>query len=77
MERLTVSQVRKELKTLGYKCRLQTYSDFKNLEVLDQAGRTVNRKVYNAETLEKHNALFKYLETVKGRIFDGLYRVVI
>lgn len=72
----TLSEVKSTIKAMGYKTNLKSYSDFKALSVLTADNQALNG-VMTAETYAKHKALFEYVASVKGTIFDGFYRVVI
>lgn len=73
---IDIKTMRRELKALGYKVRVKTYSDFSAATVLDADGDAVNTgNVFPPEWLEKHRAFFDWRKDVKVR--DGDWIVTI
>lgn len=76
----TVTELRRELKAIGYKIKVKTFSDFKSGTIVDSAGETLSGYFTPDElTLhrEKHRAAFAVLEKYRGKTFDGMMRIVL
>lgn len=72
----TIAELRKALKTAGYKLQIKTYSDFKAGIIKDNNGATMP-SIYTQENYKHWEAARQIREFYKGKVFDDLYRVVI
>ena len=74
---MDIKDAKKALKALGYGVKTKTYSGFIAL-IVTEGGEAINsRNIYSAETLEKHAAFFAWRAENKGKIFNGMTRVVV
>ena len=76
----TVQDLRKELKTAGYKLSVKTYSDFKSGEIRAPNGDGLTGYFTPegfAAHRARHAAAFAILDKYKGQTFDGGFRVVL
>lgn len=67
MNEFTLQQLRKELKTLGFKVKIKTYSFGKSLIFTDNDGNE-SPTIFTKETLEKWSKLVEYKEKNKVAI---------
>ena len=73
---MKLNDFRNLMKSMGYKVRVKTYSNFKAADIINEEGVAVNRgNVFSAEILKKEKAYFEFKK--KGvKVDDGFYSVV-
>lgn len=69
-QQITLSEIRKKAKELGYKIQCNTFSTdprYAVVKFVDPATKTaVTGNVYPGEFVAKHKAIFDYLSSIKG-----------
>lgn len=80
MSQYTLTELRRELKSIGYKVKIKTYSEFKSGTIMDLNGEELSG-YFSPEELnlhrEKHCDAFAILDKYKGNTFDGMMRIVL
>jgi len=76
---MTLSEVKKEIKALGYKVRVKSYNEFKAITVLDPETDTVinGGNVLTAEHLEQYKKYYDWKNAEDRSIHDGNFRCVL
>ena len=78
---LTVSNLRKELKAIGYKLKIKSHCSFKAGDIISPEGHKINNFFGSKEEAEawreKHAKALEIKAKYKGNLFDGLSRVVL
>jgi flavodoxin len=74
---MTIDTIKKDLKALGYKVTVKTYSDFKSIIVRDHEGITINTSTITAQHIEKYKKFYDYKKTITARIYDGFMPVTL
>jgi hypothetical protein len=80
---LTIKDLRKELREIGYKLKINSYSEFKAGDIISPEGHKINRsqwfgsKSEAEEWRKKHEQALKIKDKYKGKLFDGPIRVVL
>ena len=76
----TVTELRRELKAIGYKVKIKTYSEFKSGQIVDSNGDPLSGYFTESEFeihREKHKSAFDILDKYKGNTFEDGLRVVL
>lgn len=73
---IELSEYRKEVKRLCLKMRVNTYCEFKACEYFDGL-RKIPTDIMTKEDAILYQALHELRASYKGKVFDGLYRVVV
>ena len=76
----TVTELRRELKAIGYKVKIKTYSEFKSGQIVDSNGDPISGYFTPSEFeihREKHKSAFDILDKYKGNTWDGEFRIVL
>ena len=80
---LTIKDLRKELKEIGYKLKIKSYSEFKAGDIISHEGHKINGSQWFNSKAEheawraKHEQALSIKDKYKGKLFDGFYRVVL
>ena len=80
---LMIKDLRKELKEIGYKLKIKSYSDFKTGDVIGEDGQEINRVQSFADQDEykawraKHGQALDIIDKYKGKLFDRPHRVLL
>ena len=77
MESYNLKDLRAMLKPLGYRAKTKTNSEFISAEIVSPNGDKLRGDFLSAEFMETHKAAFEIRAKVKGKIFEGLYRVIL
>jgi hypothetical protein len=80
---LTIKDLRKELKEIGYKLKIKTHCSFKAGDILSPEGQKISGSKFffsqdeAKQWREKHAQALSIKDKYKGKLFDGFYRVVL
>jgi len=74
----TISDLRNAFKAIGYRITTKRNSDFIFATVFSPNGIAINGgNVYRQAFLDEHKPAFDLLKEYKGKVFDGMYRVIV
>lgn len=76
----TLKDLRQELKAIGYKVKIKTYSEFKSGTIVSNDGESISGYFTPEELIEhkkKHNSAILVRDKFKGKVWDGEFRIVL
>lgn len=77
METVTLKEARSQFKSIGYKLKVKTYSDFKHADIVHIETNKNLTSVLSRKDYDFHKTAIELRDCIKGNIYDGLYRVTI
>lgn len=75
-----LKDLRQELKAIGYKVKIKTYSEFKSGTIVSNDGEPISGYFTPEELIEhqkKHNPAILVRDKFKGKVWDGEFRIVL
>lgn len=77
MSSITLKDARTRFKAIGYQLKTTRYSEFIGTKIIHKETGKILTSMLNREDYDFHQPATALREELKGRVFDGSWRVVL